>query len=194
MSVVPLLEERQEGGRRSSSSPPEMRHQVGPTRSAACWTAAHPSAEFQELPGEPPESRLVAYIPSVESQSATSLPPPNALAWLTGKLESAYHVLTFRSRTLRLSTIVHGHARDLSQAEFGPVSSANAGRRRSSIRPECCSRRSSPGANFSHDHAIPLASPVPRPRGRHLKGDRTGCLGRTASAGEPLHLSRKISY
>ncbi|WWC97049.1 hypothetical protein V866_003926 [Kwoniella sp. B9012] len=39
--------------------------------------------KFQELPGDPPNSSLKFYIPSIEGQSASSLPPTSALVWLT---------------------------------------------------------------------------------------------------------------
>lgn len=41
-------------------------------------------AEFQELPGSPPSPELRLYLPTSEGQAATALPPPSALAWLTG--------------------------------------------------------------------------------------------------------------
>ena len=40
--------------------------------------------EILELPGDPPSSELKVYIPTVDGQAASSLPPPSALAWLTG--------------------------------------------------------------------------------------------------------------
>ncbi|WRT65614.1 uncharacterized protein IL334_002559 [Kwoniella shivajii] len=39
--------------------------------------------KFQELPGDPPNSSLSLYTPSVEGQSASSLPATSALSWLT---------------------------------------------------------------------------------------------------------------
>ncbi|WWC87797.1 uncharacterized protein L201_002689 [Kwoniella dendrophila CBS 6074] len=39
--------------------------------------------KFQELPGELPNSSLNFYIPSIEGQSASSLPAASALVWLT---------------------------------------------------------------------------------------------------------------
>lgn len=41
--------------------------------------------EFQELPGDPPNSDLRLYIPTTEGQNPSSLPAPSALAWLTSK-------------------------------------------------------------------------------------------------------------
>nr|XP_018264614.1 uncharacterized protein I303_02787 [Kwoniella dejecticola CBS 10117]OBR86772.1 hypothetical protein I303_02787 [Kwoniella dejecticola CBS 10117] len=39
--------------------------------------------KFQELPGDPPNPTLSFYTPSVEGQSASSLPATSALVWLT---------------------------------------------------------------------------------------------------------------
>ncbi|ORY29496.1 Pep3/Vps18/deep orange family-domain-containing protein [Naematelia encephala] len=39
--------------------------------------------KFQELPGDPPSSELRAYLPTSDSQSASSIRPPSAIAWLT---------------------------------------------------------------------------------------------------------------
>ncbi|WWC68724.1 uncharacterized protein I206_102658 [Kwoniella pini CBS 10737] len=39
--------------------------------------------KFQELPGDPPNSTLNFYIPSIDGQSASSLPATSALVWLT---------------------------------------------------------------------------------------------------------------
>ena len=42
--------------------------------------------EFQELPGNVPTSQLRLYLPSSQNTTSATLPPPSALAWLTGEL------------------------------------------------------------------------------------------------------------
>jgi len=87
------------------------------------------SPDFREVPGDPPSPELRVYLPTVEGQSATSLPPPSALAWLTGKCDLPLRrgarkkraEVDDSTRAVHLSTQLNAQLRDPRQAFASPV-------------------------------------------------------------------------
>lgn len=63
--------------------------------------------KFQELPGDTVNPSLVFYTPSTSAQSASALPPPSAMAWLTGGLISLFSIFITRSDQFNSSRTVH---------------------------------------------------------------------------------------